>query len=107
MKHQAEVLGVVTIERLYEPVPFARVFVCSVRQDGLQVYIRTWTPAYEQDRVGFRGSRLRPYIRLLMCLLHHEPLWNFVACSSSPYGFAASGTGIASENWQRGHRHRE
>src|ERR1700675_1953796 len=106
MKHQAEVLGVVTIERLYEPVPFARVFVCSVRQDGLQVYIRTCTPAYEQDRVGFRGSRLRLYIRLLMCLLQHEPSWKFVACSSSA-GFAAWGTDIAAESWQRGHRHRK
>ena len=53
---------------IYERVPFARVFVCSDGQDGLQIYIRTWTPAYEQDRCAFGGSRLRPYIRLLMCL---------------------------------------
>jgi transposase len=33
--------------------PFATVFLCSDRQDGLQFYIRTWTPAYEQDRFAF------------------------------------------------------
>ena len=38
---------------IYQRVPFARVFVCSDRQDGLQIYIRTWTPAYEQDRFAF------------------------------------------------------
>jgi hypothetical protein len=41
------------MRRLYERVPFATVFVCSDRQDGLQLYIRTWTPAYEQDRFAF------------------------------------------------------
>src|SRR5882757_7529485 len=97
MKHQAEVLGVVTIERLYEPVPFARVFVCSVRQDGLQVYIRTYTPAYEQDRVGFRGSRLRLYIRLLMCPLQHESSWKFVACSSSALWLRSVGHGYCAK----------
>ena len=73
--------------------PCARGFVCSVRQDGLQVYIRTWTPAYEQDRVGFRGTRLRPQIRLLMCLLQREPSWKFVACSSSALWLRSVGHG--------------
>jgi hypothetical protein len=30
---------------LYERVPFEQVIVCCGRQAGLQIYIRTWTPA--------------------------------------------------------------
>ena len=38
---------------LYERVPFEQVIVFCGRQAGMQIYIRTWTPAYEQDRFAF------------------------------------------------------